>query len=154
MLTYIEKGSSEYIKASASLFFGGFVTFAVLYTTQPLLPIFAKQFDVSAAAASLTVSASTGTLAVMMLIAANLSDRIGKKRVMTVSMWLTSLLAIAMAFSPNFAVLLAARTFIGISAAGIPSLAMAYVAEEFHPASVGKAMGLYISGTSIGGMAG
>ncbi|MED3904956.1 MFS transporter [Geobacillus thermodenitrificans] len=154
MLTYIEKGSSEYIKASASLFFGGFVTFAVLYTTQPLLPIFAKQFNVSAAAASLTVSASTGTLAVMMLIAANLSDRIGKKRVMTVSMWLTSLLAIAMAFSPNFAVLLAARTFIGISAAGIPSLAMAYVAEEFHPASVGKAMGLYISGTSIGGMAG
>ncbi|OKO94779.1 MFS transporter [Geobacillus proteiniphilus] len=153
-MTHIEKGSNKYLKASISLFFGGFVTFAVLYTPQPLLPIFAKQFHISAAAASLTVSASTGTLAVMMLIAANLSDRIGKKRVMIASMWLTSLLAIAMAFSPNFPMLLAARTLVGITAAGIPSLAMAYVAEEFHPASIGKAMGLYISGTSIGGMAG
>ncbi|AGE22046.1 MULTISPECIES: MFS transporter [Geobacillus] len=153
-MTYIEKGSITYLKASISLFFGGFVTFAVLYTPQPLLPIFAKQFHVSAAAASLTVSASTGALAVAMLAAANLSDRIGKKRVMAASMWLTSLLAIAMAFSPDFPTLLAARTLVGITAAGIPSLAMAYVAEEFHPASIGKAMGLYISGTSIGGMAG
>jgi MFS transporter, YNFM family, putative membrane transport protein len=153
-LTYIQKGSAEYIKASLALFFGGFVTFAILYTTQPLLPIFAKEFYVSAASASLTVSASTGTLAVMMLIAASLSDRIGKKNVMMMSMMLTSILAMAMAFSPNFLSLVLARTFLGMTAAGIPSLAMAYVAEEFHPAGIGKVMGLYISGTSIGGMAG
>jgi MFS transporter, YNFM family, putative membrane transport protein len=153
-LTYIQKGSAEYIKASLALFFGGFVTFAILYTTQPLLPIFSKEFHVSAASASLTVSASTGTLAVMMLIAASLSDRIGKKNVMMMSMLLTSILAMAMAFSPNFLSLVLARTFLGMTAAGIPSLAMAYVAEEFHPAGIGKVMGLYISGTSIGGMVG
>jgi len=101
-LTYIEKGSTEYIKASLALFFGGFVTFAILYTTQPLLPIFAKEFHVSAASASLTVSVSTGILSFMMLIAAALSDRIGKKKIMVLSMIFTSGLGMIMAFSPNF----------------------------------------------------
>ncbi|GMN99071.1 MFS transporter [Parageobacillus thermoglucosidasius] len=153
-MTYIEIGTREYKKASLALFFGGFVTFAILYTTQPLLPVFAKEFHVSAASASLTVSVSTGTLAVMMLIAASLSDRVGKKKVMMISMLLTSMLALAMSFSPNFISLVLARMFLGMAAAGIPSLAMAYVAEEFHPAGIGKVMGLYISGTSLGGMAG
>jgi YNFM family putative membrane transporter len=31
---------------------------------------------------------------------------------------------------------------------------MAYVAEEFHPSGLGAAMGLYISGTGLGGMTG
>ena len=31
---------------------------------------------------------------------------------------------------------------------------MAYVGEEMHPKSVGLAMGLYISGSSLGGMGG
>ncbi|SFA49108.1 MFS transporter, YNFM family, putative membrane transport protein [Parageobacillus thermantarcticus] len=153
-MTYIEKGSTEYIKASLALFFGGFVTFAILYTTQPLLPIFAKEFHVSAASASLTVSVSTGILSFMMLIAAALSDRIGKKNIMVLSMIFTSGLGMVIAFSPNFISLVLLRACLGVFAAGVPSIAMAYVAEEFHPSGIGKIMGLYISGTSIGGMAG
>ncbi len=153
-LTYIEKGSSEYVKASIALFFGGFVTFSILYTTQPLLPVFSQEFHVSAVAASLTLSSSTGTLAIMMLAAASLSDQIGKKTVMIASMLFTSILSIMIAFSPNFFSLVLLRTMLGIAAAGIPSLAMAYVAEEFDSQAIGKVMGLYISGTSIGGMAG
>lgn len=153
-MTYIQEKSLEYVKASLALFFGGFVTFSILYTTQPLLPIFSDEFHISAASASLTVSVSTGTLAIMMLIAASLSDRLGKKTVMTISMLLTSIISILIAMSPNFPFLVVLRTFLGISSAGIPSLAMAYVAEEFHPNTIGKVMGLYISGTSIGGMAG
>jgi MFS transporter, YNFM family, putative membrane transport protein len=153
-LTYIQTGTREYKKASLALFFGGFVTFAILYTTQPLLPIFAKEFHVSAASASLTVSVSTGILSFMMLLAAALSDRIGKKKIMVLSMIFTSGLGMIMAFSPNFISLVLLRACLGVFAAGVPSIAMAYVAEEFHPIGIGKIMGLYISGTSIGGMAG
>jgi MFS transporter, YNFM family, putative membrane transport protein len=153
-LTYIQTGTREYKKASLALFFGGFVTFAILYTTQPLLPIFAKEFHVSAASASLTVSVSTGILSFMMLLAAALSDRIGKKKIMVLSMIFTSGLGMIMAFSPNFISLVLLRACLGVFAAGVPSIAMAYVAEEFHPSGIGKIMGLYISGTSIGGMAG
>lgn len=153
-LVYIKMNSPEYVKASIALFFGGFVTFSILYTTQPLLPVFSKEFHISAASASLTVSASTGTLAFMMLVAASLSDVLGKKKIMIISMLLTSMLSMFIAMSPNFPLLVVFRTLLGISSAGIPSLAMAYVAEEFHPTAIGKVMGLYISGTSIGGMAG
>jgi MFS transporter, YNFM family, putative membrane transport protein len=154
IVTYIEKGTKEYRRASLSLFIGGFVTFAILYTTQPLMPIFAKEFHVSASKASLSLSLSTGMLAIVMLVAASVSDSIGKKRIMSLSLIFTSILCVLTALSPNFLTLLIFRALLGIFIAGVPAIAMAYVAEEFHPKGIGQIMGLYISGTSIGGMAG
>jgi MFS transporter, YNFM family, putative membrane transport protein len=154
LVGYILKGSKEYTRASLSLFLGGFVTFSILYTTQPLLPVFAKEFGVSAPLASLTVSLSTGLLAISMLVAAAISDVIGKKKIMVLSMFFTSFLALLTALSPNFITLLVFRALLGIFIAGVPSIAMAYIGEEFHPKGIGRIMGLYISGTTIGGMAG
>ncbi|NMD69240.1 MFS transporter [Bacillus sp. DNRA2] len=153
-MSYIETGSAEYKRASGALFIGAFVTFAILYTTQPLMPEFAAEFHVSAPLASLTLSLSTGVMAVAMLGAASLSDKVGKKNIMVFSMFSTSILSILTAYSPNFFILLLLRASLGIFIAGVPSIAMAYVAEEFNPNGIGKMMGLYISGTSIGGMAG
>ncbi|AGK53291.1 MFS transporter [Bacillus sp. 1NLA3E] len=153
-MTYIEKGTKEYGRASFALFLGGFVTFAILYTTQPLMPVFAKEFHVTAPIASLTLSSSTGVMAIAMLLSATLADAIGKKRLMVLSMFSTSILGLITAFSPNFLLLLLLRAMLGLFIAGIPSIAMAYVAEEFNPSGIGKIMGLYISGTSIGGLAG
>ncbi len=58
------------------------------------------------------------------------------------------------AFSPNFATLLVMRGLLGFFLAGVPAIAMTYVGEEFDPKGLGKMMGLYISGTSLGGMSG
>ena len=153
-MSYIQKGTKEYYQACLSLFLAGFVTFSILYTTQPLMPAFSKQFDVSAPVASLSLSLSTGLLAIVMLAAATLSDTMGKKRIMTLSMIFTSILGLSTALSPSFLTLLIFRALLGIFIAGVPSIAMAYVAEEFNPQAIGKIMGLYISGTSIGGMGG
>ena len=153
-LTYIQSGTRDYKRASLALFLGGFVTFSILYTTQPLMPVFSKEFHVSATAASLTLSLSTGVLAIVMLFAAALSDAIGKKKIMMISMLVTSVLGLLTAFTPNFLSLLLLRAMLGVFVAGVPSIAMAYVAEEFDPSTIGKVMGLYISGTSIGGMSG
>jgi MFS transporter, YNFM family, putative membrane transport protein len=153
-LTYIETGTKEYVNASFALFIGGFLTFAILYATQPLLPLFSEEFHVSAPVASLSISLSTFVMAIAMLVVATLSDAIGKKKIMVLSMFCTSIVSILSALSPNFFTLLFLRAMLGVFIAGIPSIAMAYVAEEFNPAGIGKIMGLYISGTSIGGLAG
>jgi YNFM family putative membrane transporter len=153
-VTFIQKGTKEYRRASFSLFLGGFLTFALLYTTQPLMPIFSKEFHVSASVASLSLSVSTGVMAIVMLVAATASDTMGKKQIMVVSMFFTAVLGLVTALSPNFFTLVIVRFLLGIFIAGVPSIAMAYVAEEFNPNGIGKIMGLYISGTSIGGMAG
>ncbi len=154
MLTYIQNGTKEYKRASFALFLGGFVTFSILYTTQPLMPEFSREFHVSAPIASLALSLSTGVLAVTMLLAASISDAIGKKQIMTISMLFTSILGLFTAFTPSFVTLLIFRAVLGVFIAGVPSIAMGYIAEEFDPRGIGKIMGLYISGTSIGGMAG
>ncbi|MBL7439254.1 MFS transporter, partial [Escherichia coli] len=56
--------------------------------------------------------------------------------------------------APGWGTLLALRLLTGIALAGMPAVAMAYVSEEVEPHSVGPAMGLYIAGSAIGGMAG
>ncbi|KAA6451211.1 MFS transporter [Bacillus swezeyi] len=153
-MKYIQPHTKDYQKASIALFISGFVTFATLYTTQPLMPVFAEEFGISAAAASLTLSISTGILAFALLTAAALSDGFGRKKIMTFSLFATSILGLLTAFSPSFAALLVMRGLLGFVLAGVPAIAMTYVGEEFDPKGLGKMMGLYISGTSLGGMSG
>lgn len=153
-MTYIQKGTKTYTNASIALFLGGFVTFASLYATQPLLPILAKDFGISAPAASITLSITTGIMAIMMLIVATISDVIGRKRIMVVSMFLTSIIGVLTAFSPSFTMLVLLRGALGLCIAGLPSIAMTYIGEEFEPSGLGKVMGLYICGNAIGGMTG
>lgn len=150
----ITSGTKTYTRARLALFAAGFVTFSNLYTTQPLMPVFSKTFHISPSIASLTLSVSTALLAIVMLVAASLSDRIGRKRLMTIAMLSTSALALVTSWSPNFLTLLVFRALLGIVLAGVPSIAMAYISDNFHKNTLGKVMGLYIAGNSIGGMFG
>ncbi|PWA12244.1 MFS transporter [Pueribacillus theae] len=150
----ITRGTPAFWRTGSALFLGGFVVLILLYTTQPLFPIFSEEFGVSPATASLTISLTTGSLAIFMLITAGLSESWGKKKLMTLSLFLSSALTIIIAFSPNFTVLLLLRLLLGITIAGLPAIAMAYVNEEFHPKSIGFVMGLYVSGNTLGGMTG
>lgn len=130
------------------------MTFATLYCTQPLMPVFSEEFAVSPAVASLSLSVTTGTLSVSMLFAAALSDSRGRKAVMVTSLLLSALLALLVAASPGFLSLLVLRALQGVVLAGLPSIAMTYVGEEFREDSLGSAMGLYVGGTAVGGMIG
>ncbi|AXF58010.1 MFS transporter [Salicibibacter kimchii] len=153
-MSYIQQGTKTYKFASLALFFAGLVTFAAIYTVQPLLPIFANDFGVSASVASLAVSFTTGLLAVCLLVAAPLSDRFGRKRVMVLSMFMTAAIGLLTAISPGFVTLLLLRALLGVVVAGVPAIAMTYVVEEFDPSVLGTVMGLYIAGSSLGGMSG
>ncbi len=150
----VRVGTAEFRRINVALFCAGFVTFITLYDVQPLLPIFAEEFGVSPALASLPLSCATIALAVGMLIAGTVSETLGRRRVMTVALFLTSLLAMATLFSHSFASLLTLRLLQGLVLAGVPSVAMAYLGEEMDAESIGHAMGLYISGNALGGMTG
>lgn len=153
-MDYIQKGTRAFHKANWALFLAGFITFANLYVTQPLLPTFSEVFDVSPAVASLSLSVTTFALAVSLIIVSSLSEAWGRKSLMTISIFAASVLTLALAFSPNFETILVLRVVQGIVFAGLPAIAMAYLGEEMEPASLGVAMGLYISGNSVGGLSG
>jgi YNFM family putative membrane transporter len=153
-VSYIKKGTSAFRKTNIALIAAGFSTFANLYCVQPLLPEFSKEFHISPATSSLALSLTTVTLAISMLLIGSLSESWGRKPVMAFSMAAVSVLAVLTAFMPGFHFLLVARILEGVVFAGLPSIAMAYLGEEIDPASLGVAMGLYISGNTFGGLGG
>lgn len=153
-MEYILKGTRSFRNTSLAMFAGGFCTFAILYCLQPLMPEFSREFGVSPAVASLSLSISTLTMAVTMLFVGAVSDSLGRKVVMGCSLLGAALVALLIACSPGFGALLALRVVQGIVLAGLPAIAMTYLSEEIDPASLGYAMGLYISGNSVGGMGG
>jgi YNFM family putative membrane transporter len=136
------------------MFVGSFSTFSLLYCVQPLLPIFSRQFHVSPAEASGAVSMATGAMALALIPASVLADRYGRRPVMNCSLALSSLFMIGAVFSSTFWQLLLLRALLGLSLAGLPAVAMAYLSEEIHVGSLGRSLGLYIAGNALGGMCG
>lgn len=153
-VAYLQAGTPAYRRASRILFVAGFSTFATLYCVQPLLPEFVQEFGVTPAESSLSLSLTTGVLAVALLVAGAISDGIGRKPVMVAALLGAGILGIIGALMPDWHGFLAVRALEGLALSGLPAVAMAYVSEEVDPKSAGVAMGLYIGGTAIGGMSG
>ncbi len=151
---YLTRGSGAYRRASLALFLSGFATFSLLYCVQPLLPIFSREFAVSPAESSLALSLSTGFLAIAIVCAAAVSEGLGRRSLMSISLVGAAVLTIATAFAPNWHLLLVIRALQGFVLGGVPAVAMAYLAEEIDPRGLGATMGLYVGGTAFGGMSG
>ena len=151
---WTERGTREYRRIVIALFLSGYATFSLLYCVQPLLPLFSRHFHLDAAQSALSLSLATGLLAPSILLAGAISESIGRKSLMVGSLCLAALLNLVAAAAPNWTVLLVVRALEGLALGGAPALAMTYLAEEIHPSGLGLAMGLYVGGTAIGGMAG
>ncbi len=153
-MDFIERGTKSYRQTALAFFAAGFNTFAILYVVQPILPDLTAYYGVTPTTASLSLSITTFTLAVSMLIFGSISEAVGRKNIMIVSMLTASILCIFTAFSPTFGSLIVMRALQGVALAGLPSIAMAYLGEEIHPRSLPGAMGLYISGNALGAVFG
>ena len=151
---YIEKGTPQFMRTSLALFSGGFATFALLYCIQPMMPVLSKAFSISAAESSLALSVATAMLALGLLVTGPISDAIGRKPVMVVSLLAAALFTLGSAVMPTWHGVLLMRALVGLSLSGLAAVAMTYLSEEIHPSFVAFSMGLYISGNSIGGMSG
>ncbi|WP_313043643.1 MFS transporter [Acinetobacter sp.] len=151
---YIEYGTRPFLAILFSLFLAGFAIFSSLYCVQPMMPIFANFFHVSPTHSSFPLSFSTIALAIGLLFTGLISDRFGRKPVMVTALFLAASLSIISSIFPLWEVFLLNRVLIGLSVSGVAAVAMTYIGEEIAQKDIGFAMGLYISGTAIGGMGG
>ncbi|WAJ43907.1 MFS transporter [Mycobacterium sp. Aquia_216] len=147
-------GSSGYRRVTTALCGAGLASLAAMYCTQALLPALSAYYRISPATSALTVSLTTGMLALSIVPASVLSERYGRITVMLISGITSCVIGLLLPFSPTFGVLLIGRALQGVALAGIPAVAMAFLAEEVHASSLGSAMGRYIAGATIGGCAG
>ncbi|MET9954619.1 MFS transporter [Streptomyces sp. NPDC006339] len=150
----LSPGTAGYRRMSLALFAAGVATFALLYSTQALLPAVSAEFGATASAASWTVSAATGALALCVLPLSALSERFGRRSMMTVSLAVAVVVGLLVPLAPNLESLVALRAVQGAALAGVPASAMAFLAEEVRPKALIAAIGLFVAGNSIGGMSG
>ena len=151
---YIKRGTPQFMRVTLALFSAGLATFALLYCVQPILPILSQAFGVSPAASSLSLSISTGLLALGLLVTGPLSDAVGRKNVMVTALMLAALFTLLSAGMSSWHGILLMRALTGLALSGVAAVGMTYLSEEIHPSAIAFSMGLYISGNSIGGMSG
>lgn len=152
--TRLHAGTPDFRRTARAMFVGGFATFALLYGMQPLMPMFSVEFKLIPAAASGVISAATGAMAIGLIPASLLADRFGRKIIMNAALALAALLTLAAAIAGSFQQLVILRGLMGLTLAGLPAVAMAYLSEEIDPQSLGRSMGLYIAGNGLGGLCG
>ena len=150
----IGRGDPAFPRVTAAFFLGGFAIFELLYCVQPVLPTFAREFSLTPAGSSLAVSAATMTMAPCLFLAGMAADLWGRKRMMVLALTISALATLAAAAAPTWGALVALRAIMGVALAGLPALAMAYLVEEMAPSALGLAMGVYIAGSTLGGMFG
>lgn len=147
-------GTPAFRRINIAIFACGFSIFALLYSVQPILPLFTQEFGVSAAESSLALSLTAGAMALSMVFAGSASEVVGRKSMMLGALIASSLLTLALVFVSDWNHVLWLRALAGIALSGAPSVALAYLAEEMEPKAVAPAVGLYIGGSAFGGMSG
>ncbi|WP_221798081.1 MFS transporter [Oceanobacter mangrovi] len=150
----IKTGSQAWWRITIALCLGSFMVFTNLYVTQPLLPMLAREFGVSPLQASYSLTISTLTLGAALIFYGAASDAIGRRWLMLGSMGGIVIMALSLSLVTDYHTLLVLRAIQGLFLAGLPAIAVAYMADEFDADALMSAVGLYIAANSLGGIFG
>lgn len=124
----------------------------------PLLPFYALTFHATALEVGLVASVYSLAQFLFAPLWGGLSDRIGRRKVLLVSIFGTAAANFMLAVTPSLALLFAARFAAGIFAANF-STAQAYIADATDPTQRARGMGLvgaafglgFVLGPALGG---
>ena len=150
----IEAGSPAYYRATLALCLGSFIVFANLYITQPLFPLMRELFDLNALQATWSLALAMLTLGLSLLVYGPLSDSLGRRRIMVLTLAGASALTLLMPLIDSYSQLLGLRMLQGLLLGGLPAIAIAYMGDEFNRPALLLAVGLYISANTLGGISG
>ncbi len=101
-----------------------------------------------------TVNAYTLSFAVLLIPAAALGDRFGRRRVLVVGLLLFVLASAACALAPSVGWLITARAFQGSGAALVLPLALTQVSTAFSAEQRGRALGIFSGVTGLSNIVG
>jgi MFS transporter, YNFM family, putative membrane transport protein len=136
------------------LFASGLATLTLLYAPQPLLPALAGEYGQHPASATLAISVTTAGILLGVVPVAVLSQQYERRTVIFASLLLATFLGGFTALAPNWPSLLALRGLQGVALAGVPATATAYAAEVTGVGRAGLMAGLFVAGSTMGGLGG
>ena len=150
----IEYGSQAYRRVIYCMSLGSFLLFSNLYLFQPIMPILALDYDLAPTQVNWVFASTTLTLALSLVLWAQVSDAYGRKKIMLLGLYLPVVINIGLLFDDSFRTLLVARALMGIALGAFAAIAMAYMAELLSANALARAIGGYIAANSLGGIAG
>jgi YNFM family putative membrane transporter len=150
----ITTGTRDFWFATLALALGSFMIFANVHMTQPLLPQLAESFQLTPLQASWSLTATISMLGLSLLIYGPLSDALGRKSIMVISLLGAVATTLAISQVETYSGLLILRGLQGLFLGGLPAIAIAYLGDEFERKALVVAVGLYISANSLGGVTG
>lgn len=150
----ITVGTRDFWFATLALALGSFMIFANVHMTQPLLPQLAESFQLTPLQASWSLTATISMLGLSLLIYGPLSDALGRKSIMVITLLGAVATTLAISQVETYNSLLILRGLQGLFLGGLPAIAIAYLGDEFERKALVVAVGLYISANSLGGVTG
>lgn len=133
----------------------GFISVGMFRLTDPLLPAIAADFGASIGSVAMTVTAFTMGYGIFQLVYGPIGDRIGKLRVMAISLLLSAGATTACAWTGSVASLSALRFLSGMTAGAMVPLALAHIGDtvtyETRQTIIGHFLAATVSGQIVGG---
>jgi predicted MFS family arabinose efflux permease len=108
----------------------------------PLLPLVARDLEITPGSAGMIVTSYSLAAALFALLIGPLSDRIGRKKILTFGLALFAVASLATFYVTTFQTLLIVRMFTGISAGTLSTCSLSYAADHYVYAQRGRAMGI------------
>lgn len=130
------------------------IAFSTLYIPQPMLPLLAEDFGVSAGEAGLLMTLAMLPLAVAPVVYGYFLQAIPARLMLQVALALLALNQLCFLWADEFWHLLVLRLLQGMLLPAIFTALMTYCATMVAPAMVRRAMGYYIGATILGGFLG
>ena len=127
----------------ALLLFG--VLFLGVSDTQlvaPLLPLIARDFQITPGHAGMIVTTYSFAAAIFALVIGPVSDRLGRKKVLTFGLLLFGVAAVLTFYISSFNSLLIVRMLTGLSAGTLSTCSLSYAADHYAYSERGRAMGV------------
>ncbi|WP_240949652.1 MFS transporter [Psychrobacillus sp. BL-248-WT-3] len=144
----------QFWRIVGSLGLASMFIFGSMYSVQPILPMFTKEFDVKVSYSSMMMSLTTVGLIIGLIVLGFFSDRIGRTNFVRFSIIGSVIPFFLMTLSDNFVWIIILRFIQGFLLAGVPAAALAYISEEIDRKFLSVATALYISCNALGGMIG
>lgn len=130
------------------------VSFGTLYIPQPMLPLLAEGFGVSAGEAGLLMTVTMLPLAFAPIVYGYILQAVPAKLMLLVALGLLALNQACFYFATEFWHLIGLRLLQGLLLPAIFTALMTYCASMVPAAMVRRAMGYYIGATILGGFTG
>jgi len=130
------------------------ISFSTLYIPQPMLPLLAEQFGVSAGEAGLLMTVAMLPLAFAPIVYGYILQAVPARLMLMVALSLLALNQCCFYFASEFWHLVGLRLLQGLLLPAIFTALMTYCASMVPSSMVRRAMGFYIGATILGGFSG